>query len=130
MANNKNAKAATKPTNNYITAKLVFCKEVSDAVFDEIVDVLKKTKFNKISFPLSSYRNLFDNTVAADDTKMLTVGYIKKFDAENLEFTVMVFPKCKEVVDAFKNPAIEVVWTEFNDKLGVITKLNIIPDEE
>ena len=61
---------------------------------------------------------------------LLKEGYIKKFDAENLEFTVMVFPKCKEVVDAFKNPAIEVVWTEFNDKLGVITKLNIIPDEE
>lgn len=130
MANNKNAKATTKHTNNYITAKLVLCKNASDSVFDEIVDVLKKTKFNKISFPLSSYRNLFDDTVAADDTRMLTVGYIKKFDAENLEFTVMVFPKCKEVVDTFKSPAIEVVWTESNDKLGVIIKLNIIPDEE
>ena len=49
MANNKNAKATTKPTNNYITAKLVFCKDVSDAVFDEIVDVGPADDLDRVS---------------------------------------------------------------------------------
>jgi hypothetical protein len=125
---NKNAKA--KAPIKSITAKLVFCKDLSDEVYNEIIDVLKKTKFNKISFPLNTYRYLVDDSVDENDTRMLTVGYIKKFDAEKQEFTVAVYPKSYDAVSAFENPSVEVVWTEFKGKLGVITKLNIVPDEE
>jgi hypothetical protein len=125
---NKNAKA--KAPSNYITAKLAFYKDLPDEVYNEIIDVLKKTKFNKISFPLNTYRYLIDETVDDIDTRMATVGYIKRFDADKLEFTVAVYPKSHDAVAAFENPVVEVVWTEFKGKLGVITKLNIVPDEE
>lgn len=127
---NKNAKTTKKaPVNTNFTAKLALYRDTSDEVFNEIVDVLKKTRFNRISFPLNSYRKLFDPSLPADDARLLTVGYIKKFDAEKMEFTVAVFPKSREVVEGFGTSVIEVVWNEKDNKLTTITKLNIVPDD-
>ena len=45
--------------------------------------------------------------------------------------TVVIFNNNREIVSTFENPAVEVVFTEYGGRLGVITKLNVIPlDEE
>lgn len=116
-------------THNFITAKASVIG-ASESIKNEILAVLKSTKFNKISFCLSSPRRYFDESVAADDTRIITVGYIKKYDPKNEEFTLVIFNNLREVVETFENPVVEVIFTEVNGKLGTITKLNIIPGDE
>lgn len=102
----------------------------SEEVVNEIIEVLKSTRFNKISFPLTSYRRIYDDTTSADDNRVVAVGYIKKFDATNKTFTVIMFNNNADVLTKkYKKEdlMIEAVFTQFKEKLGIITKLVIAP---
>lgn len=124
----KNFTQEQKRQNNAIEARLSLPTDLSDDLYNEIMEVLQTTKFNKISFPLSSYRHNHDNTLPADDTRVITVGYIKKFDQKNNKFIVVLFNNAKAVIDGFVNPVIDVSFTQYNGKLGTITKLIIAPE--
>lgn len=102
----------------------------SEEVVNEIIEVLKSTRFNKISFPLTSYRRIYDDTTSADDNRVVAVGYIKKFDATNKTFTVIMFNNNADALTKkYKKEdlMIEAVFTQFKEKLGIITKLVIAP---
>lgn len=102
----------------------------SEEVINEIVDVLKGTRFNKISVPLTSYRHLYDDSIAKDDTRISTIGYIKKFNATDKTFTVVLFTNnAKIITEKYDKEKlmIEAVFTQYKEKLGVITKLILAP---
>ena len=121
-----------KPQQTHLKVGIVIPDGTSEEVLNEILEVLEKTPFNKVSVPISTYRYLVEDNIADDDNRVITVGYIKSFDAENHEFNVVVFGANKPAIDEFVNPALELVFSEYNNKLGVITKFNVVPlgDEE
>lgn len=122
-----------KKTNNnkrYNTFDIKFFKETSNNVKDEIIEVFKNTQFNKISIPVASFKNIV-NPEDTDDTKNLTVGFVKSFNPETNKFKVVIFNKFKEAINNLEDSAIEITYTEKTDKsgnvsLGTIIKLNII----
>ena len=126
-----------KKTNNnkrYNIFDIVFYKETPDNIKNEIIDVLKNTPFNKISIPVASYKNIV-NPEDADNTKNLTVGFIKSFNEEDYKFKVVVFNKFKEAINKLEDSVIEITYTERTDKsgnvsLGTIIKFNIISIEK
>lgn len=103
----------------------------SEEIINEIIDVLKGTRFNKISVPLTSYRYIYDDSIAKDDTRVNTIGYIKKFNATDKTFTVVVFTNNANVITKKYDKdklMIEAVFTKYKEKqLGVITKLVLAP---
>jgi hypothetical protein len=107
----------------------VFPGDISEELRNEILEVFAGTKFNKISFPLSSYRRLLDQNAPEDETRSLTVGYVFKFDPEMNKFTVVLYNTVLTTIQAFENPVIEPVFTQRNGKLGTVIKLNIVPAE-
>lgn len=115
-----------KAQQTYLKCGIIVPEGTSDAVMDEIFDVLRKTPFNKVSIPVGTYRYLIDDTIADDDNRVITVGYIKRFDADNNVFDIAIFSNNKPLIEAFENPALELVFTEYNNKLGVITKFNVV----
>ena len=121
-----------KNQQNYIRCGIVVPEGTSDAVMEEIFNVLRSTQFNKISIPVGTYRYLIDDSIADDDNRVITVGYIKRFDPESNMFDIAIFSNNKQTIEGFENPALELVFKEFNNKLAVITKFNIVslPDEE
>lgn len=114
------------PKDNYLKLKVALPSDISDSVVNEIFDVLGRTPFNKISVPVSTYRYYTDSSVGEDDNRVITIGYVKSFNAEEQVFSVVIFNNNKHVVEQFKNPALEVIFSEYSGKLGTITKLNII----
>lgn len=125
-----------KVNNNkrYNVFDIVFYKETPDDIKDEIIEVLKTTQFNKISIPVSSYKKLVNHD-QPDDTKNLTVGFIKSFNKNNNKLKVVVFNNFKERINKLDNSAIEVIYTEKTNKsgnvsLGTIIKFNIINIEK
>lgn len=122
-----------KKTNNnkrYNTFDIKFSKETSNGIKDEIIEVFKNTQFNKISIPVASFKNIV-NPEDTDDTKNLTVGFVKSFNPETNKFKVVIFNKFKEAINNLEDSAIEITYTEKTDKsgnvsLGTIIKLNII----
>ena len=67
---------------------------------------------------------------SADDNRVITIGYIKSYDAETNMFQVVIFNNAKETISKFKNPHIEVGYSSYKDKLNVITKFIIAPGED
>lgn len=122
-----------KKTNNnkrYNTFSIDFFKETSDEIKDEIIEVLKNTQFNKISIPVASYKNIV-NPEDADNTKNLSVGFIKSFNVNNNKLKVVIFNKFKPAINKLDNAIIEITYTEKTDKsnnvsLGTIIKFNIV----
>lgn len=122
-----------KKTNNnkrYNTFDIKFSKETSNGIKDEIIEVFKNTQFNKISIPVASFKCIV-NPEETDDTKNLTVGFVKSFNPETNKFKVVIFNKFKEAINNLEDSAIEITYTEKTDKsgnvsLGTIIKLNII----
>lgn len=114
-----------KNVSNVITAPLSLSPSITDELREEIMKVIKSTKFNKISIPLGAYRSLIDEKADSTDTRVVTVGYIKKYDEEYGMFHVVVFGNSKEIISSLSNLCIKVVYTEYNGKLGVITKIII-----
>ena len=114
--------------SNYFVFKLVVPADIPDSVYEEILNVLSNVPFNKISFPISTYRAYLDNTVDDNDTRVITTGYIKGFNPDTNEFSLIVFPNNRDIIANFKEPVVEVVYTEYPEPgtLGTITKFNII----
>lgn len=119
-------KKEIKKRKTIIKAPMIITRECSDEVRQEVLNVLSSTQFNKISIPLYSIRNiLFEDE--SDNTKNITVGYIRGYDSETNEFTVVIYDGFKDKITKFENPAIEIVFGIYNNELTVISKLNIIP---
>lgn len=124
MKNNYDNKRRSKP--NVLEVPLFINDEMEEEIQDAILDVLKSTPFNKISFPISVYRHSIDPNVASDDTRLVTVGYIRNYNDETNVFTVVLFAKlCDTVKASFKQPTIVTYNTEHNGKFGAITKMVI-----
>lgn len=102
---------------------------ISDSLKSEIIELFTKTRFNKISVPLYSYRRLFDEEFAksteSNNDKTTVVGFIKKFDSKSNKFTLAIYNGLRDRVDAFKNPVVKVVFTEYDGTLGTVTKIII-----
>lgn len=126
------ASRRNKPESNpnEIKTKLLVSPDFKEEVKQEILDVLAETKFNKISIPLGTYRYLVEDNVAEDDNRIITVGYIKKYNPSNQEFTVILFNNMRDIIKEMGNLTIELLCTMFGGHLGTITKFNIIPVEE
>jgi len=96
------------------------------------MDVLANTLFNKISISLTAYRSLIDHTTTdADDTRVSTIGYIRDYDANATEFTVVIYNNFVEYTKMYKEFIIEPIFTTFREGgLKTITKFNLTPCEE
>lgn len=105
---------------------MVITRECSDEIKNEIHEVLADMKFNKISVPLYSVRNVIFKE-DPENKKNITIGYIKSFDAEKDEFTVVVYDGFIDKVKTIENPNIEIIFGIYDEKLTVISKLNMIP---
>ena len=123
-------KTNKKQQQTYFKVGVAIPEGTSDKVVDEILDVLARTPFNNVSVPVSTYRYLIEDNIADDDNRVITVGYIKSFDYENQQFNIVIFGNHKQIIEEFPNPALELVFTEYNNKLGVITKFNVVPLED
>ena len=119
-----------QPKQNFMKFGIALPYEISDSLTEEIMEVLKSVPFNKVSIPVSTYRYLVEDGIANDDNRVITTGYIKNFDAETETFTVVLFSNNREKIEKFSNPMLEIVFSEYNGKLGVITKFNIVPIED
>jgi hypothetical protein len=126
MAYNKNGKKQQN-TNN-IEVPINF-EGIDDSIKNEIIDVLKSTPFNKISFNVGSFRRLLDDKISKDDTRVIAVGYIKKFIEDKNSFVVGLYAANKDTILKFKNPTIDIIFKDFDGKLGTILKINIVPEE-
>ena len=119
-----------QPKQNFMKLGIALPYEISDSLTEEIMEVLKSVPFNKVSIPVSTYRYLVEDGIANDDNRVITTGYIKNFDPETETFTVVLFSNNREKIEKFPNPMLEIVFSEYNGKLGVITKFNIVPIED
>lgn len=118
-------KQSAKPQNLKLT--LALPDGTSENVINDILEVLSQERFDKISHPVGTYRYLLDNTIPKDDTRIITVGYIKSYDPEKEEFTVVIYGQNRDLIYGFKDPGLEIVFNTFEDALSVITKFNVIP---
>lgn len=89
----------------------------NEDIIADVLDVLATTKFNRLVFPLSVYK---------EGKKPLIIGFIKSYNAETSEFNVAIYDKYKDEVKDFKEYAIEPIFGVYEEKLTKITKLNII----
>lgn len=125
--NNNNTKRRNNP--NIIEVPLVLDDSLSDNLYNEIMEIIQTTRFNKISFPLSIQRNVIDPSIPEDDTRVYTAGYIKKFNRN--KFVVYLFNSARDVVkQTFNGGKIRVDFNHYNDHLIVITRLVIVPAED
>lgn len=112
---------------NEIKVPLYLPANLNENITNEILDVLAATKFNKISFPLGTYRCLVDSSVDENDTRICTIGHVRGYNAETKEFTVIVFDKFIETIKSHENVAVDLMFTTYKENLGTITKINIVP---
>lgn len=136
MANNKDFKGKKRDirkrlprVNNKIELGFYLPPEASDDLVEEVNNILASTPFSKISFPVTTYKSYVDRRVPATDNKVTVVGYIKGYNAETKMFTVIIFNANAETISKFEQPLLEVIYSEHDGKLGVITRLNIVPTE-
>lgn len=127
--NNFNKKVVRQPkvNPNEIKAPLYLPADLNENIVNEITTVLTETKFNKISIPLGTYRCMIDNNVDADDTRVCTIGYIRKYNAETKEFTLTLFNNFVDLIKSMGDVVVELQFTTFKEALGSITKFNIVP---
>ena len=100
--------------------------DTADEVVNEIIDVLKATRFNKISVPLTTYRTMLEDGLAEDDTRITTIGYIKKFDSVSKTFNVVIFANsAKTIEDNYDKESLGITlfFTKRKDGLGSITNI-------
>ena len=124
--NNKKFNKKPRVNPNEVKASLCISKVITEDMYREIIDVLANTKFNKISIPLGIYRNAIDSNVDADDVRITTIGYIRDYNTETYEFTVVIFKNFIDYIKKIENPVIDLLFTETrNGTLGTITKFVI-----
>ena len=115
---------------NIIKAQLDL-SAIPGEIAEEIEQVISATRFNKISIPVYSPRCLLTDEENKDtsDKRTAVVGYVKRYNPEDQTFQIVLFANAKAAVNGFVNPVIEPTYTQYNDKLSVITKLVIVPNE-
>lgn len=125
----ENRKAIKQPkvNPNEIKLPLYLPADLEENIVNEIFDVLSTTRFNKISVPLGTYKCLVDSDIDGDDNRVCTIGYIRNYNKENNEFTVIVFGKFLDTIKAYNDIAMELTFNKYKDSLGTITKFNIVP---
>lgn len=119
-----------KSNNNYLEAQLVFDESVSDELKEEIINVLATTKFNKLSYPISTYSYLLFENVENSENKTTVVGYIKKFIKDESKFIFVIYNNSKEIIKSFADMKIKVKFNEYNGKLGIITKIVVFDNSQ
>lgn len=119
-----------KSNNNYLEAQLVFDESVSDELKEEIINVLATTKFNKLSYPISTYSYLIFENVENSENKTTVVGYIKKFIKDESKFVFVIYNNSKEIIKSFADMKIKVKFNEYNGKLGIITKIVVFDNSQ
>lgn len=114
---------------NEVKAKLIFDEGVSDNIAKEILDVLAKMRFDKISIPIGTYRYNLGEDVAEGDNRISTIGYIRRYDSESEEFTVIIFSNFIDIVKDMGDIAVDLTFltNKAGDRLGTITKFVIVP---
>ena len=119
-----------RSNNNYLEAQLVFDESVSDELKEEIINVLATTKFNKLSYPISTYSYLLFEFVENSENKTTVVGYIKKFIKDESKFVFVIYNNSKEIIKSFADMKIKVKFNEYNGKLGIITKIVVFDNSQ
>lgn len=119
-----------RSNNNYLEAQLVFDESVSDELKEEIINVLATTKFNKLSYPISTYSYLLFENVENSENKTTVVGYIKKFIKDESKFVFVIYNNSKEIIKSFADMKIKVKFNEYNGKLGIITKIVVFDNSQ
>ena len=127
MYDKRNNTNNQKKKNVPIEVPLYLPKDMPDEIYNGILEVLGNTRFDKISFPLSVHRNQVSDA-AQDDERVITAGYIRKYDQKNNKFAIVLFNGMRDKILALKDLAIIVNYTSYKDSLGTITKLVIVGD--
>lgn len=96
---------------------------MSEELIDEICGVLAAAPFNKLSTPLYAFRADLGQEAPAGRT--VTVGYIKRFDDKEGTFVVQIFSGMVDAVTAIKNLVVIPQFSQYDGKLGTITRLVI-----
>lgn len=126
----KKDKGDRKPRiNNKIELGFYVSPDTPETIVDEIEEAFSITPFDKISFPITTYKSYLDKRIPEDDNRVSAVGYVKDYDIEKGLFTVVIFNSIAEIITKFEQPVLEVIFSSRDDKLGVITRLNIVPTE-
>lgn len=120
MKNNNDTRKRTRPNNVF---EVPLYDEMAEETEKAVLDILAKTPFNKISVPVSIYKSRVDPNTPCDDTRVITAGYVKKYDPETKKFTIVIFNRLCEIVAAIDNPVMDIAHTEYNGNFGTITKL-------
>lgn len=118
-----NTEINRKPNKNEKVIKLSIPNNISESVKKDIISILSGMKFSKISIPLTTLRKYFDSKFEGT-TKLTNVGYIRRFNSETNEFTIVIF-NSKETIDAvnkIKEPKMYLKFSTYNDRLGTIIK--------
>ena len=103
---------------------IVFGEEHDNNTIDEVINILLRVPFNKISIPLNAFKGeMLDKVEEGGQRKCITVGFITSLNKETLTFNVVVFNQYKEAFDNFKEIVIQPEFTMYNDKVTKITRL-------
>ena len=98
MKTQNQKKASTKFSIKNVA--IVFGEDHNDNTIDEVINILLKVPFNKISIPLNAFKGeMLDNVEEAGKKKCITVGFITSLNRETLTFNVVVFNQYKEAFD-------------------------------
>ena len=124
--NNKNTKQK-KVNPRELKLPLYLSADLSDDIYNEIIDVLNSTKFNKISIPLNISRNLINPNSSENDNKVSVIGYIRNYNTSNGEFTAILFDNFIEPIKNLGDVAMSVSFNTYKEKLTTITRFEIIP---
>ena len=118
--------------NLVINLKVVLPDNISTSVKEEIYALMIKTDFAKLPINITcTRRNLgfreYNIHEKYKEGFMIPIGFVRSFDFEKKEMTVMVFGNLAKSVREMNNPSIEVVFAESEDHhLVNITRFNLI----
>jgi hypothetical protein len=118
-----------RKVNTEIKIPLYLSADLSEDIRDEIIDVLNINIFNKISIPLNISRSLVNPDTKEGDVRVSTIGYIRSYDSESMEFTVTIFDNFINTVKDLGDVAMDISFVTYKDKFVSITKFIVIPVE-
>ena len=104
----------------------------SDKVADQFFDALEEIPFNKISIPIYAYKSTLHELADGEKNSNITVGYIKKYNAEKRVFKVFIFDKfIDDIKKIIKEAEADCKFNTYKGDLTTITKINIeVSDDE
>lgn len=93
------------------------------SIVNEMTDTLSTIPFNRISIPLNAKRS---DILGVEDTRYITIGFIRNYNPETEEFSVTILDKYKEAISKFEDPMIEVNFGHYNNSFTKINKISLI----